>query len=218
MNETDSWRLAELGQRAAELVHQLRQPLFTAKGLVQLAQNDPERAQAHLAVAESQLAVLESLLASWADLGRKPSDEDELFDVRAPVMAALVLLRHRAARVGVSLSEAVGEGAVVRGSALALQQAVSNLGNNAIEALSSGGTLRISVDATGVTIEDDGPGLPPEVRLRLFEPFLTTRADGTGLGLVVARRMVERNRATLELEASAVGVRWRIRLPSRIPE
>lgn len=214
MNESDTWRLAELGQRASELVHQLRQPLFTAKGLVQLAQNDPERAQAHLAVAESQLTVLESLLASWADLGRKPSDEDELFDLRAPVLAALILLRHRAVRVGVILVEQIGDGAVVRGSALALQQAVSNLGNNAIEALPSGGTLRIAVEPAGVTIEDDGPGMPPEVRQRLFEPFLTTRSDGTGLGLVVARRMVERNRATLELDTTTVGVRWRIRVPT----
>lgn len=214
MNESDTWRLAELGQRASELVHQLRQPLFTAKGLVQLAQNDPERAPGHLVVAESQLEVLESLLASWADLGRKPSEQDELFDVRAPVLAALILLRHRATRLGITLVEVVGEGAVVRGSALALQQAVSNLGNNAIEALASGGTVRVTVDPGGVTIEDDGPGLPAEVRQRLFEPFLTTRTDGTGLGLVVAQRMVERNRATLELESTTVGVRWRIRVPA----
>lgn len=212
MNETDAWRLAELGQRASELVHQLRQPLFTAKGLVQLAQNDVERAADHLVVAEAQLTVLEDLLNGWADLGRKPSAQDELFDLRAPVLAALVLLRHRAQRAGIVLVEQIGPGALVRGSSLAMQQAVANLGNNAIEALATGDHLVVSVDATGVTIEDDGPGLPDEVRTRLFEPFVTTRSEGTGLGLVVARRMAARNKATLILEPALQGVRWKIRL------
>ena len=210
MNQDDAWRLAEMGQRAAELVHQLRQPLFTAKGLVQLARKDASGD--HLALAEQQLTVLENLLAGWADLGRKPSDEDEIFDVRAPVIAALVLLRHRAERAGIRLIEEIGGGAAVRGSALALQQAVANLGNNAIEALVSGGTLRIAVDPTGIVIQDDGPGLPGAVSTRLFEPFVTTRVEGTGLGLVVARRMVERNGATLSLVETGVGVSWRISL------
>ena len=212
MNQDDAWRLAEMGQRAAELVHQLRQPLFTAKGLVQLAQNDPASAPANLAVALEQLTVLESLVAGWADLGRKPAAEDEIFDVRAPVLAALVLLRHRAERTGVQLVEEIGGGAAVRGSALALQQAVANLGNNALEALPRGGTLRVAVDPLGIVIQDNGPGLPDAVKARLFEPFVTTRADGTGLGLVVANRMVARNGATLLLEDAPLGVCWRIRL------
>lgn len=214
MNESDAWRLAELGQRAAELVHQLRQPLFTAKGLVQLALENPAQADAHLRVAESQLAVLDQLLSSWADLARAPLESDEIFDVRAPVAAALVLLRHRAQRAGVGVNEHLGEGILVRGSALAMQQALVNLGNNAIDALDGKGTLRIAVDATGVLVSDDGPGLPAEVKGRLFEPFVTTRAWGTGLGLIVARRMVERNRGVLELVDSALGVCWRIRLPT----
>jgi signal transduction histidine kinase len=218
MNNDDAWRLAEIGQRAAELVHQVRQPLFTARGLVQLAAADPARSPEHLADALTQLGVLESLLASWADLSRRPGEADEWFDLRAPVSAALVLLRHRASRNGVAILEEIGAAAAVKGSALAIQQAVANLGNTAIEALRPhGGTLRVACDGDGVVVEDDGPGMPEAVRERLFQPFVTTRDDGTGLGLVVARRMVERCGGTLSLEEVPVGVRWRIRFRGDSP-
>lgn len=214
--ELDRWRLAELGQQAAVLVHQLRQPLFTIRGLVQLAEADPTRAPTHLATARAQLDVLEALVSGWADFSRRPGRPDEPFDVRAPVESALVLLRHRGEAMGLAVQSDLGRGRVVRSSLLGIQQAVVNLGQNALDALEGqpGGCLDIRVDGADVVVSDNGPGLPPEVRAGLFRPFLTTKAKGTGLGLLIARTLVESSGGHLLLEEATSGVRWRIVLPA----
>lgn len=208
----DRWRLAELGHQAAVLVHQLRQPLFTVKGLLQLAAADPGRGAGHLAVAQGQLAVLEALVEGWADFSRRPTRTDETFDVRAPVESALVLLRHRGAALGVEVHADLGAGFVVNGSMLGIQQAVVNLGQNALDALTGrpGPRLDIRIEAATIVVEDNGPGLPLPVRARLFQPFVTTKERGTGLGLAIVRSLVEGGGGELRLEESDRGVRWRI--------
>jgi len=210
--EIDQWRLAELGHQAAVLVHQLRQPLFAVRGLVQLAAADPARAGAHLAVAEEQLHVLQALVDGWADFARRPARMDEVFDLRAPVESALVLLRHRGAALGVAVEADLGPGMVVRGSLLAIQQAVVNLGQNAIEAAEGRQDARVSlrVEGNSILVEDNGPGLPLPVRARLFEPFVTTKERGTGLGLPIVRALVQGSGGEIALETSECGVRWRI--------
>ncbi|MBM4365851.1 MAG: HAMP domain-containing histidine kinase [Deltaproteobacteria bacterium] len=213
MNQDDTWRLAELGQRAAELVHQLRQPLFTIRGFVQLAEKDPAAAAEHLSAARAQLDVLESLVNGWAELSRAPGATDVFFDARAPVEGAAVVLRHRAQSLGVHFDVASGRGWLVRGSPQALQQAVVNLGQNALDAIRGrdAASLTIRVEEELIVVEDNGPGLAPEVEARLFQPFLTTRAEGTGLGLSVARAMAARCGLSLELERARPGVRWVLR-------
>jgi two-component system C4-dicarboxylate transport sensor histidine kinase DctB len=212
VNQDDTWRLAELGQRAAELVHQLRQPLFAIRGFVQLAEGDPGAAAAHLQAARAQLDVLEALVNGWAELTRPAGATDLLFDVRAPLEGALVVLRHRAAALGVRLDVTAGAGRLVRGSPTALQQAIVNLGQNALDAQRGrdGAWVALLVDEADIVVEDNGPGLAPDVEARLFTPFVTTRPDGTGLGLPVARAMVVRCGGELLLERARPGVRWRI--------
>ncbi|MSQ03260.1 MAG: hypothetical protein EXR71_15440 [Myxococcales bacterium] len=214
--DLDRWRLAELGQHAAMLVHQLRQPLFTIRGLVQLAESDPARAALHLATAQGQLDVMESLVDGWADFSRRPGQADERFDIRAPVESALVLLRHRGHSLGVAVESELGPGLVVRSSLLGVQQAVVNLGQNALEALDGQPQARLSlrVDGAAIVVEDNGPGLPRTVHEDLFRPFVTTKAKGTGLGLVIARTLLEGCGGHLHLEEARSGVRWRIVLPA----
>ena len=214
--DLDRWRLAELGQQAAMLVHQLRQPLFTIRGLVQLAECDPARAGLHLATARGQLDVLESLVDGWADFSRRPGRMDERFDIRAPVESALVLLRHRGHALGVAVESELGPGFVVRSSLLGFQQAVVNLGQNALDAMDGQPQARLSlrVDGAAIVVEDNGPGLPDAVHDDLFRPFVTTKPKGTGLGLVIARTLVEGCGGQLQLEEARSGVRWRIVLPA----
>ncbi len=209
--DLDLWRMAELGQQAAVLVHQLRQPLFAIKGLMQLAENDPDRASSHLATARAQLQVLEEMVTGWSDFSRRPSAE-ERFDIRAPVEGALVLLRHRGGALGVAVHADLGPGLVVRSSLLGVQQAVLNLGQNALDALEGleGAQLRLAVEGSAIVVADNGPGLPEPVRRCLFEPFTTTKPLGTGLGLPIARALIENGGGSLALEEAQSGVRWRI--------
>ncbi len=208
----DHWRLAELGRETAGLVHQLRQPLFAIKGLLQLAEAQPGQAEAHLAEARAQLTVLEQLLTGWSDFSRRPGDPDEQFDIRTPVEGALVLLRQRGAAMGVSVQAELGPGLLVRSSLLGIQQAVVNLGQNALDALDGWADARllVRVDGPAIVVQDNGPGMPLPVLERLFEPFTTTRSSGTGLGLSLAKALVENGGGQLALEESSSGVRWRI--------
>jgi signal transduction histidine kinase len=104
-----------------------------------------------------------------------------------------------------------------------LEQALVEVVSNALDAMPSGGRLRIGarMDGTGadtgyVTIEvtDTGPGIPEHVLPSVCEPFFTTRQEGTGLGLAIAKRYVEQNGGRLEITSRAGGTSVRIRLPA----
>jgi signal transduction histidine kinase len=88
----------------------------------------------------------------------------------------------------------------------AVKGAILNLLLNGIEAMPSGGTLRIATASTGaelqLTITDTGPGVPEELRARIFQPFFSRREGGTGLGLPLARRAIEQSGGTLTLTPS----------------
>ena len=101
-----------------------------------------------------------------------------------------------------------------------VQQVFLNLVENAIQATASGGPITIrSVRRTTppeivVTVEDTGAGMPPEQQARIFEPFYTTKAKGTGLGLFVAHGIVQRHGGTIEVESEpGRGTRFRVALP-----
>jgi signal transduction histidine kinase len=116
-----------------------------------------------------------------------------------------------------------GAPAEVQGDALLLEWAVEALVRNAVDALAGrGGAIEMAVvnepDGVVVTVTDDGPGVPRALRHRLFTAGATTKERGWGLGLALARRVVEEvHGGRLTLEPSAVGARFAIRLPRESP-
>jgi signal transduction histidine kinase len=107
----------------------------------------------------------------------------------------------------------------VSGSATALRQVFLNLATNALQAMPHGGRLhcRTRYDQPNRTVEvwfgDTGPGIAPDVRKHLFEPFFTTRPDGTGLGLALCREIVLQHGGQIELNAEMPGANFRVVLP-----
>jgi signal transduction histidine kinase len=105
-----------------------------------------------------------------------------------------------------------------------LQHAIVNLVKNAFDAMPQGGTLTISTRRTGsgveLTVEDTGPGIPEAIRHRIFEPFFTTKPihQGSGLGLLIAKEVVERSGGTIDFtNREEGGTRFRIRVPLATP-
>jgi two-component system sensor histidine kinase PilS (NtrC family) len=112
-----------------------------------------------------------------------------------------------------------------------LVRAVLNLALNAVQAMPTGGTLTLRYtvppeplppeaaglgrDVVAIVVEDTGPGLAPEVRDRIFQPFITTKAGGHGLGLPVAHRAVEAHRGLIAVDSSPTGTRFTLCLPRR---
>jgi two-component system C4-dicarboxylate transport sensor histidine kinase DctB len=216
----EAHRLAELGLLTAGLLHELRQPVFALKALAQIAESQPARAGELLRQALAQADTLETLIEGYADFSRRPLDRREVFELAAPVRSAMAVLGHRAGQARVAVELDLGPGVAVRGSHLAVQQAVVNLGQNAIDALRgrAGGRLRIAaaadVGGARLRVEDNGPGLPAEIRAHLFQPFHTTKPTGTGLGLSISRDVLRASGGDLVLVEATEGTCWEIVLPA----
>jgi two-component system, NtrC family, sensor histidine kinase HydH len=114
---------------------------------------------------------------------------------------------------------------LVSGSAQALQQVVLNLTTNALQAMPTGGTLHWRTRALDapprvqMCVSDTGPGIAPADRTHLFEPFWTTRPQGTGLGLALCREIVQQHGGQIELDAQpGWGAVFRVTLPERMKD
>ena len=134
----------------------------------------------------------------------------------------LELLQAQAAEQGVRLDSVVADKLPpVLGSASALRQVLLNLLTNALQAMPHGGCLTCTAEPRAgdrqveILIADTGPGISPDDRCHLFEPFFTTRADGTGLGLALCREIVNNHRGSIEyLPRENFGATFRVLLPS----
>ena len=193
----DGWietgRLAELGLLTAELLHEVRQPVFAIKALAQMLETTADAAaQQKLRTLLGQVEVLERVIDRYAGNGRPASALVTTMALGPAVEAGALLLKHRAESRGIALTLAIADGGgIVRGEAIAIQQVTTNLVQNALDAASS--RVEVRAERGVLTVVDDGPGVDERLRARLFEPFVTTKppGKGTGLGLAVSRHLMQ---------------------------
>lgn len=210
-----------VARMAATVAHEIRNPLGIIRAAVELV-----RLRGRDALAAGDRARLEDVLGEVERLRHLTQDFLDL-SAEPPLQPApidLAELARDAARGSAALHPGLEvrislEGAPrVRGDAGRLRQVLANLLANAAQAGARTVEIRADVERRHVKIRvrDDGPGIPPEVRARLFDPFATGRAGGTGLGLAVSRRIVERHGGTLAFAAgngSGGGAAFELRLP-----
>jgi signal transduction histidine kinase len=153
---------------------------------------------------------------------RERADLRSRVNLRDIVSRAVTLRTYSIARAGLTIGFTAPETIfIVDGNRVQLQQAVLNLIANAEQALAGvrGGAIRVEMSDDGeqilVRVADNGPGIPPELRERIFEPFVTTRArlDYSGLGLAAARAVAEAHGGSLSLEDTPSGASFALRLP-----
>lgn len=216
-------RLASLGKVAAEVAHEVRNPLVSVKTFLQLLperRDDPEFATDFLAVATEELARVERLLAALIAYPRRQVDEDGA-DVAQALEHVTELLRHFAQAHRVEILSAPRED--LPAAALdtdALRQVLLNLTLNAIEVSPEGGRVTLSAsraqEGLEIRVDDAGPGVPEGHREQVFEPFHSTRGEGHGgLGLSISRRIAEEAGGTLRVEdPPGGGACFRVELPS----
>jgi two-component system sensor histidine kinase HydH len=195
-------QLAAVGQVAAGVAHELRNPLTSVKMLVQTGLEGPKPAGLaadDLVIIEHEVRRMEACIQTFLDFARPPHSERQRTDLLTVVRRALALVEGRARRQKVKCLADLPAGPVelnIDGNQI--QQVLVNLLLNAVDALPQGGTVRLEVrtpsnetNSVVVQVQDDGPGLAPEVQKRLFEPFVSTKETGLGLGLSICRRLVE---------------------------
>ena len=201
-------RLAAVGELAAGVAHELRNPLTSVKLLIQTAarrQDGVALQDKQLQVARQEITRMENTIQGLLDFARPPQLHSVVHDLRQTVRRALNLVAGRARQQQVQIAEEFPEApAVVDGDPEQLHQVFVNLSLNGIEAMMEGGLLRVILSADGnaagmyeVVFQDTGPGIRQEILGRIFQPFVTTKEHGTGLGLAISRRIVEEHGGTL---------------------
>jgi signal transduction histidine kinase len=208
-------RMAAIGEFASEVSHEIRNPLTSIKLNLQVLARAADTGGISSELAEPveislrEVNRLDRVVRGVLQLGRGRVSASATFGLHDAAVAAAESMRLGLERIGIALSiERRGNGHAVRGDRVLLESVFLNILRNASEAMPNGGAIRIaSDDATldgrpvnRVRIEDRGPGVANADRERIFSPFFTTKADGSGLGLALAQRTIEEHHGRLWVE------------------
>lgn len=212
-------RLAALGELVAGVAHEVRNPLTSIRGFMQYLESCDDIAEwrQHAPIIVRQVDSLNRIVTELLEFGRP----------RPPAVRAVALnqLVEEVSRLAGSKSAAhvvldLAPGLpAVEADGEAVKQAVLNLLINAIQAIPDTGTVRIAtgVDAQGlavITVADDGVGIAPENLKKVFDPFFSTKPNGTGLGLAMVHRIVDAHNGSVTITSTpGVGTRVSLHLP-----
>jgi PAS domain S-box-containing protein len=203
--------LARLGEMAAVVAHEVKNPLAAIKGALQVIGGRMAAESRDRPIVAEIVARVDSLNDIVQDLlvfarPREPQLAPSSIAELVESVAALVGADPAYASLGITVS---GARPVVAFDVDQMRTVFLNLLLNAAQACGASGRIHVTITADDlaatIAIADDGPGIPPDVRARVFEPFFTTKHRGTGLGLPTAKRVVERHRGTIEIDCPAAG-------------
>lgn len=205
--------LYEVGQLAASIAHEIRNPITTLKGFTQLLRNSTaEESEKYLTVIDDEIIRMESILNEMLILS-KPRVEEKTYISLPKLLTTMVNLFQPKARIeGISIIQKAGDldDVIIFGNEAKLKQVLLNLMKNSLEAMDPGGKLTISLEAlddtkVNILISDTGKGISARQLKQIFMPFFTTRSDGTGLGLPFVIKTIEEHGGTVSV-SSEVGV------------
>ncbi len=219
-------QLTTLGLLAAEIAHEIRNPLTVIKLLfgyldLEFPEGDPRRTDVR--VIGEKLDQLEAIVSRVLNFAKAPSSLHSRWNVTDIITDTILLIRLKLAQAKIHLHfTPPAQSVVVDVHKGQLQQVLLNLLINATQAMSDGGDITIKLEVAeyetarcaNIDITDTGRGIPPDLQTRIFDSFLSGRPDGTGLGLSIAKRILLSHHGDILLHSSgAEGTTIRIRLP-----
>jgi two-component system, sporulation sensor kinase E len=218
-------RLAMIGQIAAGTAHEIRNPLTSIKGFLQMflqsfTNNGMERERGYTEIMLTEINRINSLVSEFLLLSKQRDvqyslvDLNTLFEEILPIVESQALLHG----IGVQFSSR-GRLPMVVGDNELLKQVFINICKNGIEAMGEEGTLHIShhIDPEGdkvsIDIHDTGPGIPVYIMDKIFHPFFTTKEEGTGLGLSICQKIIHDIGGQIRVSSKGYGTTFHILLP-----
>ena len=208
-----SARLAAVGEMAAAIAHELNSPLTTVMGFVELALEElrpEEQIYTDLQLVLQEARRAHHIIQRLLDFARHTEPIRLATDINTLVHETLMLVKHLLATSNVTLDVQTQENLpMIMVDRAEIKQVLLNLIHNAIQAMPHGGQLHIATathaDEAGqwvtVTVSDTGIGMSPAQKMRIFEPFYTTRGNGTGLGLSVSYSIIQKHAGTISVES-----------------
>ena len=207
-------RLAAVGRLAATVAHEINNPLAAVTNLVYLSKQQAVRREIRefLASAEEELERIAHLTKQTLGFYRE-TKAPVVITLGSVVESTISVFASRARNKGITITSEIKQDPEIYAGPSELRQLVGNLLSNSIDAVESGGQIRIRVSAVSksglfgkavrLTVADSGSGIPDQARARIFEPFFTTKKDvGTGLGLWICREIVERYSGSIRIWSS----------------
>lgn len=218
-----SQRLSEMGNLAAGVAHEIRNPL-NAIGLaaqrLQMEVTDPD-ARKIAATVLDETRRLNAIVEDFLSLARPSAQPIEDINLSELVLSVASMARLEAEQKGVKWSETIAESVGIRGVSDDLRKALWNVITNAIAATPETGAVMVCLESTGtdavISIRDEGSGIEPELIERVFQPYFTTKDHGTGLGLAITHRIVTDHQGTIRIESpppeADIGTKVTITIP-----
>jgi signal transduction histidine kinase len=229
-------RLASLGEMAAGIAHELKNPLAGIEvmaGLLRRQVPDSPAAQSLLADIMSEAKLANAIVVEMLEFVRPIRLQVEQTDIGDVIRQSITLAENKVKRGSIGVDVDVAAGLLIDGDHHQLCQVFTNLLTNAFEALEGRGRIAIRAAAEAeehdpaftsesqaptpvvvVEVADDGPGVPADLTDRIFDPFFTTKPQGSGLGLPIVRKIVDAHDGRIDLSsAPGQGTRFRVTLP-----
>ena len=212
--------LARLGEMASVLAHEIKNPLAGIRGVVQIISRrmtPGSTDQTMMNEIVSRIDALDGMMKDLLVFARPPQPKLHSLDVFPLVQLTAALIRQGDEMRDLDV-QVTGAAPPIRGDAEMLKMVFQNLLINGAHATKGKGTIRVDVsvieDACSIVFSDNGPGIPADVRAKIFTPFFTTKSRGTGLGLPTAKRFVEAHNGHISVECPASGgTAVHVRLP-----
>jgi len=218
-------QFATLGKLASAIAHEIRNPLASISGSIQLLSQtieleDDDRRLMNIISREAD--TLNQWITDFLTFARPRYGDRVPIDLRSMISDAALVLKQDPKSEKLDLTVEAGDEALVLADPTYLKQVLWNILKNAVQAMPDGGSLNISLKATDdgrgefftASFQDSGGGIPEAVRERIFEPFFTTKAGGTGLGLPTVYRIVTEHGGSVTLDTEmGVGTTFSVALP-----
>jgi len=223
----NSRHLAALGELAASLAHEIRNPLSAVSGSFQMLASRPDFNEEDRSLTEivmRELTRMERLVTDMLEYARPREPDKRVIDLGATVGEVVRAFLVGKECEGREVEFAADEAVFARADHAQIRQVVWNLLRNAAQVTDDGGTIRAAVERgedpgfVVIVVADDGPGIPERERERIFDPFYSTRERGLGLGLAICRRIVDAHGGEIRVEpGDEGGTVFEIRLPGENP-
>lgn len=219
-------RMTAMQTMTAGIAHEVRNPLNAAKLQLELLERRIRKSTAEPRIlepcelAQREIERLTQLLNDFLAFARPPDLHVEPHDVAQLMREVVELERGTARQHAATLGLVAPERLASHVDGPKLRQLALNLIRNAIEAVAPGGHVHVELSGQDtelrLVVADDGPGIPAEVRGRIYEPFFSTKEGGTGLGMSIVHSLVAQHGGSIDLETGPDGTRFTVRVPRRV--
>jgi signal transduction histidine kinase len=216
-------RLASLGRMAATVAHEIKNPLSAIKSIAQVMREDEGLGNEYardLSLIVGETDRLSQSVTQLLSFARRESTAEQSLGVDELIRSVVDLFQANAREQGIAIEYRVTANTELAGKQVSvLRDAMSNLLTNALQATSGGGLVSVAVVMSNnellITVQDNGPGVPAELREQIWEPFFTTKQRGTGLGLAIVRKRVQEvgGQASLTPSENGRGAKFQLKLP-----